>query len=82
MLRIGCEYRLDLSLQPRTVQRLELVCGVCRQALASEAEDDAACHELTGAVAYAVCPCCRQAAPEPRDRNYRARARRWVAKYR
>lgn len=49
------------------------ICSVCRQATINLRRR----VEQEGAV-YVVCPRCRQEVDDHRDRNYRARARRWL----
>ena len=63
------------TLTPAPVQR----CGLCRQVI--NPEDQKSAEQgvaLFGRAAYATCPCCRQEVLDHRDRNYRARARRWL----
>ncbi len=70
---------MGLYQEPRLLQRLEQVCSVCRQAITHEGVRAGRIVDLL-ALPFAVCPCCRQPAPAPKDRNYRRRARRWQAR--
>jgi hypothetical protein len=65
---------------PRLALRLEQLCRVCRQEYTVEGRRAGRTLEET-ARPYEICDCCLQPAPDPRDRNYRARARRWLARY-
>jgi hypothetical protein len=53
---------------------------VCRNFI-SHRGDDITMVALLGAVAFAQCPCCSQEVLEHKDKNYRARARRWIRKH-
>ncbi len=75
MMQIGYGLRIGLYQEPRIAQRLEQVCRVCRQAFTREGLEAGKAVELVGE-RHAVCPCCRQPAPDPKDRNYRRRTRR------
>ncbi len=58
-------------------------CRCCRQVLDSDARDRVAVDvAFYGAVALAICPQCRQQVDEQQlhDRNYRRRARRFLAR--
>lgn len=56
-------------------------CGVCREDF-FRPDPDAFEAALCGAVAYKICPCCKKTVGDFKDRNYRRRARRWIAKMR
>lgn len=60
--------------------RQEQECSVCRNFI-SHRGDDITMVALLGAVAFAQCPCCSQEVLEHKDKNYRARARRWIRKH-
>lgn len=63
--------------------RVGLTCRVCyREIDPEDRADDASTIALVGAEPYAVCPVCRQIALCPRERNYRARVRRWLRRRR
>lgn len=58
--------------------RLALVCAVCGQERdESAARETAVLVELVGVVAYGVCPCCGQRAPNSKDNAYRMRVWKW-----
>lgn len=64
------------------MMRLEIVqaleCRVCRQLiLPDRQQQDRQDARLFGVIKYAACPCCSQRVPDPTDRNYRQRARRF-----
>jgi hypothetical protein len=68
-----------IGMQLRTA--VVLRCGICGQIRDSDrVADSVACVALFGAVAYAQCPSCHQIVTDFKDRNYRARARRFVAR--
>lgn len=71
---------VDLRKTPCLAQRLEQVCTVCRRAIAAYVSAQNRANALALGGPYAVCPCCHQLAPDPKDRNYRRRARRWLAR--
>lgn len=58
---------------------LALECSVCGQLmLVDDVEQTKMLVVLVGAAPFAVCPCCQQRAPHPKDPGYRARARAWA----
>jgi len=59
--------------------RMVMLCSVCGGVMGSP-DPDAFEAALCGAVAYKICPCCGRTVGDFKDRNYRQRARRWVAK--
>ena len=60
---------------PAPVQR----CGLCRQNISPSRQESAEQGvALFGRAAYATCLSCRQEVADHRDRNYRARVRRWA----
>jgi len=60
-----------------------LECAVCRQYVSSRRQTETAhAVALLGCAPYAGCPACRQEVDDHKDRNYRARARRWNKKVR
>jgi hypothetical protein len=68
--------RLELSLQQRPRQIMAQECRVCRQLIDPDDRTEVQVA-LFGAARYGVCCCCRQEAPDHKDKNYRARWRRW-----
>ena len=60
---------------------MTMICGVCREDR-NRPDPDALMVALCGAAKWKVCPCCHKTVDDCKDRNYRARARRWVAKQR
>lgn len=76
----GFGFELTLRQVPRLEQRMQQLCRVCRQEHTVEG------HRLGQALErdsqpFDVCVCCGQPVPDPKDRAYRARARRWRARY-
>lgn len=67
------------DMRPRLTLTLALECPVCKRYRDEDlAKDTAVLTALYGAKAYAICPCCGQEALYPADRQYRARADRYV----
>lgn len=79
IMHLGLGMHFQLIQEPRLEHRLALECRVCRQFIT---EDGRRVGELAGlAIGPAsLGPSCRQPAPFPKDRNYRARARRFLAR--
>lgn len=66
-----------MSMSLRQVQARE--CRVCRQWLYDDAPSPMAFEvAFFGAAPYVVCTCCRQIVEDSRDKNYRARFRRYI----
>lgn len=63
-------------------QYMALMCAVCRENEHGTPDPDAFEAMLVGYVAYKFCPCCKHTVSDFKDRNYRRRVDRWVAKHR
>jgi hypothetical protein len=61
--------------------RMAMVCSVCGNERGTP-DPDAFEAMLVGAAAFKFCPCCGHSVSDFKDRNYRRRARRWIAKHR
>jgi hypothetical protein len=60
---------------------LAQTCKVCQEILDDEKRSTTAVvAAIFGADAYAICPSCSQEPANHHDRNYRARARRFIAR--
>lgn len=72
---------MRLRFQPRLRLKLALECPVCHEDRDPDGpRDTIVCAALYGTSKYGVCPRCSRAVDETRqkDRNYRARYRRFV----
>ncbi len=68
MIGFSCTFNLR--------QRME--CSVCGQEITDEdVRSGELCGVVFGHAPYAICCCCHQEVTETKDRNYRARWRRW-----
>ncbi|MGE0354996.1 MAG: hypothetical protein AB7I33_15000 [Gemmatimonadales bacterium] len=79
MTTFGLKLEAQLQPAPALRLRLSLLCRVCRKDILEETNHPAGLVEVARAV-NGTCPACRQSAPACPDRNYRARARRWIAR--
>lgn len=78
---IGFGLHLSLRQAPSLTQRQQQLCTVCRQSIETYLSERDRANVLILGGPYALCLCCHQAAPDPGDRNYRRRFRRWRARH-
>jgi len=59
---------MRLSLEPMQRQKISLECGLCKQLMDSEEQQETRVKvAIFGAVAYAVCPVCNQEVPKAKQ---------------
>lgn len=74
-------FSLSQTISPRLRQVQMQECSVCKQLIFEQRQHETGQLNIVfGSAEYAVCPCCKQAVSDHKERRYQHRAEQWIRK--
>jgi hypothetical protein len=77
---IGMSLSLEPILKPALKLKLMTICTLCQKDAQPDNKELVTGKKLFGVKQEAVCPKCKRNLIDPKDRNYKARLKRWLLK--